>query len=169
MNRRAVITQGEHLVSTDPDLTISTLLGSCVACCLWDAEMSVGGMNHMLLTRNQSTADAFAGVNAMELLINDLLKQGARRSHLQAKAFGGAQMVTGLSDIGSVNSAFILDFLKVEGIPCLSQSLGGASARHLLFKPTDGTVKMKMQKDAALAELAPPAPTPPVGNGMELF
>lgn len=170
MNLRAVITQGEHLVSSDPHLTISTLLGSCVACCLWDAERGVGGMNHMLLTQHHVSVHAFTGVNSMELLINDLLKQGARRTHLQAKAFGGAQMVSGLSDIGPANCAFILNFLAAESIPCVSQSLGGDAARHLLFSPTTGAVKMKMQKDVALKE--PSIPTEdvaPVGNGLELF
>lgn len=169
MSSRAVITQGEHMVSSDPLLTISTLLGSCVACCLWDEGMRVGGMNHMLLTQHRTSVDDFAGVNAMELLINDLLKQGARRNKLQAKAFGGAQMVSGLSDIGPANSAFILHFLDAEGIACKSHSLGGSSARQLLFTPTTGAVKMKMRKDGAPSELVAPAPAAPEGNGLELF
>lgn len=169
MSTRAVITQGEHLVSADPQLTIATLLGSCVACCLWDEGMGVGGMNHMLLTQHRSSVEDFAGVNAMELLINDLLKLGARRAQLKAKAFGGAQMVSGLSEIGPANCAFILQFLEAEDIPCVSQSLGGASARQLLFTPTTGAVKMKMRKDAALQELVTPPPCPLEGNGLELF
>jgi chemotaxis protein CheD len=169
MTRRAVITQGEHLVSDDPLLTIGTLLGSCVACCLWDEQMRVGGMNHMLLTSYGRLVEDFAGVNAMELLINDLLKLGARRAHLKAKAFGGARMVSGLSDIGPSNAAFITRFLELEGIPCLSQSLGGETARQLLFTPTTGTVKMRMQQDSTLVE-TPVAPVPSsAGNGLELF
>lgn len=169
MTNRAVITQGEHLVSADPHLIISTLLGSCVACCLWDDGMRIGGMNHMLLTRHGTSVERFAGVNAMELLINDLLKLGARRSYLKAKAFGGAQMVSGLSDIGPANCAFILDFLQAEEIPCLSQSLGGGAARQLLFTPSTGAVKMKMQKDASLTEVLTQPVSMPERNGLELF
>ncbi|WP_370401342.1 chemotaxis protein CheD [Sulfitobacter sp. JB4-11] len=169
MTRRAVITQGEYLVSDDPELSISTLLGSCVACCLWDPERGVGGMNHMLLTRHRSSVQDFAGVNAMELLINDLLKLGARRSHLRAKAFGGAKMVSGLSDIGAANGAFILSFLEAEAIPCMSQSLGGSAARQLKFVPTTGAVKMKMQRNTIDMDAETPPVVKPVGNGLELF
>ena len=169
MSSHAVITQGEHLVSADPQLTIATLLGSCVACCLWDEGMGVGGMNHMLLTKHSTSVEDFAGVNAMELLINELLKLGARRRALKAKAFGGAQMVSGLSDIGPSNCAFILQVLGGERIPCVSHSLGGTSARQLLFTPTTGTVKMKMRKDTELQEDVPPPDTSVEGNGLELF
>lgn len=169
MTERVLITQGEHMVSDNPFLTISTLLGSCVACCLWDSNMGVGGMNHMLLTGQNNVNDRFAGVNAMEVLINDLLKLGARRSQLQAKAFGGAQMVTGLSDIGQENCAFILEFLANERIPCVSQSLGGRSARQLIFTPTTGAVKMKIRRDAPALEDTPAVACPSAGNGLELF
>ena len=124
---RHVITQGEYMVSTEPDLYISTLLGSCVACCLWDPTAMVGGMNHMLLTQHGDAArhSDLAGINAMEMLINDLQKRGALRSRLQAKVFGGAQMFDGLSRIGAANCSFVLDYLAREGILCTGQSLGG--------------------------------------------
>jgi chemotaxis protein CheD len=169
--KRVVITQGEHAVGSDPDVSISTLLGSCVACCYWDPVANVGGMNHILLatTTKQMASCDHAGVNAMELLINDLLKLGAMRNRLQAKLFGGAQMISGLSEIGPANCAFALDYLKRENIPCLSQSLGGDKARQLIFWPTTGAVRMKAQRDA-------PPPPPPVaepvveaGNDLELF
>ena len=72
----------------------------------------------MLLTISTAGSDAcnLAGINAMELLINDILKQGGKRHRLRAKAFGGASMVEGLSGIGQANCDFTLDFLAREGI-----------------------------------------------------
>ncbi len=100
---RQIITQGEHFVSSNPELSIYTLLGSCVACCLWDPLSKIGGMNHILLTRSGNNSGQFnlIGVNAMELLITDLMKAGAMRGQLRAKVFGGARMIGGLSKIGS--------------------------------------------------------------------
>ena len=164
-----VITQGEHRAISDPDAKISTLLGSCVSCCLWDELAGVGGMNHMLLTsqvRSDGICD-LAGVNAMELLINDMLKLGAVRSRLKAKAFGGAQMVSGLSDIGPTNAQFLMRFLEQEGIECKASSLGGKNARHIVFTPTTGAVKLKLQNVDVREEKAPVAP--PQGNDLELF
>ena len=169
MPRQFNITQGEHLASADSEVTISTLLGSCVACCIWDPIASVGGMNHILLattSRNNASCD-MAGVNAMELLINDLLKLGARRDRLMAKAFGGAQMIDGLSNIGQANCTFATQFLETENIECVSSSLGGNAARHIIFTPASGAVRVKIQRNIA------PEPAAPVvqvkGNDLELF
>ncbi|MEL7099129.1 MAG: chemotaxis protein CheD [Pseudomonadota bacterium] len=163
------ITQGEHAVSADRDAVITTLLGSCVACCLWDPEARIGGMNHMLLSARGS-ADAtcnLAGVNAMELLINDLIKLGARRDNLHGKAFGGARMIKGLSDIGAANASFALDFLEREGIACEGHSLGGEKARMLKFWPSSGRV---LQKIANGAQITSEQPIERVGgNAPELF
>ncbi|MGA9433136.1 MAG: chemotaxis protein CheD [Roseobacter sp.] len=167
---RIHITQGERAVSGTSDLVISTILGSCVSCCLWDPDASVGGMNHMLLTVSTKGTGAcnLAGINAMELLINDVLKLGGRRDRLRAKAFGGARMVAGLSDIGKVNSNFALEYLQTEGIRCEGHSLGGDAARHIMFWPTSGRALQKIRRDEAL-------PTEQIvrddgkGNGLELF
>lgn len=171
MSGTIVITQGEHAVSADPAVTISTVLGSCVACCLWDRIAGLGGMNHMLLTRRQrqNLPCDMAGVNAMELLINDLLKLGARRDRLQAKVFGGACMGSGHSQIGADNAAFTLDFLGRENITCTAQSLGGTAARQIVFWPVTGVVRQRRAGTAALAEDRQ-APLPgPQGNGLELL
>lgn len=167
---RHVITQGEQCISADAEATIVTLLGSCVACCLWDPIAKVGGMNHILLARSAGRAGAtpdLAGVNAMELLINGLLKLGADRKRLQAKAFGGAQMVSGLSDIGPQNAAFLKQFLTQEGIACISESLGGSAARQIVFQPTTGGVRLKMDKAVVVEPVA--VPQPAAGNDLELF
>jgi chemotaxis protein CheD len=168
---KRVITQGQRLVSDDPNLAISTLLGSCVACCLWDPVVRAGGMNHMLIAGRVTgeTQAALAGVNELELLINDLLKLGAMRNRLKAKVFGGAQMVSGLSDIGASNAAFTLEFLERENIECQAQSLGGDSARNLVFWPCTGAVRQRMQRMDTQPEpiVAPAAEM--TGNGLELL
>lgn len=168
--RRKHITQGERAVGCDTDFVISTILGSCVSCCIWDPVARVGGMNHMLLTVSNHSDGVcnLAGINAMELLINDVLKIGAQRDRLRAKAFGGARMVAGLSDIGHTNSQFTLDFLEKEGISCEGHSLGGDSARHIMFWPATGRALQKIRKDADLASEVP-VQDAPSGNDMELF
>ena len=146
MDHGIFITQGEYAVSDDRETTISTLLGSCVACCLWDPLAGVGGMNHMLIasrTQHDVKCNA-AGVQAMETLINALLERGAKRSRLRAKAFGGVQMVRGLSGVGPANCSFTLDYLTREKIPLVSHSLGGDVARQLRFWPVSGIVRQKI-------------------------
>lgn len=163
------ISQGEFAVCDRPGSIISTILGSCVATCLWDETAGVGGMNHILVAQSNvsGVASDFAGVNAMEVLINALVREGADRRRLKAKVFGGARMVQGLSDIGRANGAFALRFLELEGIPCLGQSLGGTSARHIRFYPAEGRVMQKTVTSSPEVELQ--KPKLPERNGVELF
>ena len=171
---RQNIIQGEFATSGDPSVMLTTLLGSCVAVCLYDLTVRVGGMNHFLLpdTGNASNANLSYGVNSMELLINDLLKQGASRARMEAKVFGGARMIAGLSDIGERNSTFALKFLQMEGIPVVSQCVGGMRARKLRFWPTSGRVQhafVALAPDAVKVPVAPPPPRQDTGDDIELF
>lgn len=168
---RVHITQGEQAIGSDPEMVISTLLGSCVSCCLWDPQAGVGGMNHMLLTTSagESGVSNLVGINSMELLINEILKQGGNRKRLRAKAFGGAQMVAGLSEIGKQNSAFILKFLDQEGILCEGHSLGGKTARHLMFWPSTGRVMQKVRSEAIEESVSQVQAPVDAGNELELF
>lgn len=163
------ISQGEYAVSGAPGTVISTILGSCVATCLWDDVAGVGGMNHILVAQTSvgGVASDFVGVNAMELLINALVREGAVRTRLKAKVFGGARMVRGLSDIGNANGVFARRFLEQEGIPCLSESLGGTSARHIRFYPAEGRVMQKTVAGSPVPE--PKAPAKVAQNDVELF
>lgn len=163
------ITQGEFAVGHRPGELISTILGSCVATCLWDEDAKVGGMNHILVAQTNigGVLNDFAGVNAMELLINGLVRRGADRNNLKAKVFGGAKMVSGLSDIGGKNGEFALEFLQREGIACLGTSLGGTSARHIKFYPAEGRVMQKLVSSPVQeATVAAPKAS---GNDVELF
>lgn len=156
------VIQGDYHVSDDPDVVLGTILGSCVATCLWDAVSGVGGMNHFLLPEGNSreTAHFRYGLHAMELLINGLLKTGARRDRLKAKLFGGAAMHDGLARIGEANGRFARDFLEAEGIPCIADSLGGTRARRLRFTPVTGQARQLLLEDNSLAPPLPPSATP---------
>ena len=175
--RKHHVIQGEHAISADPNACFSTVLGSCVAACLHDPDRGVGGMNHFLLadtadgTRVAEEAMRY-GAYAMEVLINDLMKLGARRDRLEAKLFGGAKMMDALHDVGAANAAFARRFLADEGIPVIAASLGGRSARRVEFWPTTGRAR---QREVDGAGAAPPpramraAPPPVVGNDCEFF
>jgi chemotaxis protein CheD len=133
---------------------LTTILGSCIAACLWDQMAGVGGMNHFLLpgvdaeardgqalaTRGADAAMRY-GVHAMELLVNALLRRGAKRQHLQAKLFGGARMIKGLTDIGELNASFAEKFLRAEGIAVVGGSLRGEQGRRIQFWPVSGRAR----------------------------
>jgi chemotaxis protein CheD len=119
---------------------LEALLGSCVAVCMYDPCLSAGGMNHILLPGSCLDRSTRFGVNAMELLINDLMKRGADRRRLVAKAFGGANVLSGLvtATIGGDNAKFVRDFLATERIPLIAQRLGGDLAVHVYFRTDTG-------------------------------
>ena len=137
------VIQGDYAVSTDPNVIMSTVLGSCIAVCLFDPFAHIGGMNHFLLAQaaDAQNSDLKYGVNAMELLINRVVSAGGDRASLQAKLFGGARMTEHARDIGRNNADFALDFLMRESIPCVAQSLGGDKARRIQFTPTTGAAR----------------------------
>jgi len=137
------VIQGEFAVTDDTNIVLTAILGSCVACCLHDPIARVGGMNHFLLPGDEASGDDSLryGVNSMELLINGLLRRGARRDRIEGKLFGGARVLAGLSDVGAQNAAFARRFLKEEGIPCIGESLGGNQARRVRFSPTTGAAR----------------------------
>lgn len=143
-HRSTTVVQGEFAISRHPDEVLSTVLGSCVAVCLHDPFVRVGGMNHFLLPSRSGTAstDIRFGAHAMELLINGLLKCGAWRDRLQAKVFGGSAMSATLSDIGQANITFARQFLADDGIPIVSESLGGRAARRVKYWPASGRAQL---------------------------
>ena len=175
--RRLHVGQGEHHVTADPDVVLSTILGSCVAMCLRDPGAGIGGMNHFLLPEGEGAgtdAGRRYGAYAMELLINELLRSGARRDRLEAKLFGGARMFGGLSDVGASNAAFAEKFLRDEAIPVVGSSLGGLSARRVQYWPTSGRAQQRVVTDnAELTRLREPVvrtPAPVEDEGsVELF
>jgi chemotaxis protein CheD len=173
VERRIHVGQGAFEVAAAPDAVLTTILGSCVAACLWDAQAQVGGMNHIVLpdAPEGDLRRASAGVNAMELLINGVIRAGGARARLQAKLFGGARMISGLTDIGGRNADFARGFLDREGIPCVSESLGGTQGRRVQFWPCTGRARQMLMGSAEVPpeEVAPLPRTAEPGNDIELF
>ncbi|MFM7460945.1 MAG: chemoreceptor glutamine deamidase CheD [Burkholderiales bacterium] len=139
---------GEFYVDTD-DTPIVTVLGSCVAVCLRDPAAQVGGMNHFLLPDGgdsglASTAGRY-GVNAMEMLINELVKRGAQRHRLEAKVFGGGHVMRNFTslNVGQRNAEFTKEFLKTEAIRLLSEDLLDIYPRKVCFLPKSGRALVK--------------------------
>ena len=128
------------------DLLIMTTLGSCIAACLWDRRARIGGMNHFLLPEGAGadTSGRYGSI-AMELLINEMMKLGAHRSSLEAKVFGGGQVVSGMTSmhVGERNTTFVLDYLKAERIPVISKDVLGVYPRKVCFLPASGKAMVK--------------------------
>lgn len=165
---RVSIGQGEYAIDGGDDVVIATLLGSCVSACIWDPVQGIGGMNHVLFSdQTANAAQVFGhGVNGMELLINGLLRLGADRRRLQAKVFGGAKMISGLSEEGARNGTFVVEFLANEGIPRVGTDLGGTRARRVEFWPGTGRARLKyVEDDVPVQHL----PTQNDDSGIELF
>lgn len=153
--KRVILHPGEYAVSSERT-AFHTILGSCVAVCLWDQSTGIAGMNHFLLANRRyarhmpvcHTEAGRYGVHAMELLINAMLKLGAQRDKIKAKVFGGASVLSpdtrdNFFCVGEVNSRFILEFLKTDGIPLMACDLGGNMARVVRFVSDDFTVYVK--------------------------
>lgn len=136
---------GEYFVSND-QLVIMTVLGSCIAACLWDSRACIGGMNHFMLPESDATdVSGRYGSYAMELLINEMMKAGARRESLQAKIFGGAQVMAGFTtmNVGERNTSFVKEYLRTERIPLLSEDVLDIHPRKVVFFPTTGKAMVK--------------------------
>lgn len=137
------------------DILIMTTLGSCIAACLWDREARIGGMNHFMLPEGDAGSGRY-GSYAMELLINEMMKHGATRATMEAKVFGGGQVIDGMStmNIGERNTAFVMDYLKTERIPIVSKDVLGVHPRKVCFLPASGKAMVKRLAAANTAALA---------------
>lgn len=154
---RKVVHQGEHVVSDDPNLVISTLLGSCVAACVHDPVAGVGGMNHFLLPGED--ADKYGesgryGAFLMEALLNGVYAIGASRNRLQVKLFGGGSITNSSIDPGKMNIEFAMRFARDEGLNVVSSSLGGSQGRRIEFNAVTGNVRQKFMTEIPVVKAA---------------
>jgi len=157
----AKIFPGQYFV-TDRNIVLTTVLGSCVSACIRDPAAGVGGMNHFLLPQvpgDQGPASRCAryGTYAMEVLINRLLRQGARKQSMQAKVFGGGSVIPDLrtAGVGVSNARFIVEYLAKEKIEVAAKDLLDDCARKVYFYPATGRVMVKklrqLRNDTVLA------------------
>lgn len=144
-NDAVKVLPGEYFVH-DEDILVMTTLGSCIAACLWDRNARVGGMNHFMLPEGSGAQDGGRyGSFAMELLINELMKKGATRMTLEAKIFGGGQVISGMNtlNVGQRNTEFVMDYLKTERIPIVSKDVLDVYPRKVCFFPASGKAMVK--------------------------
>lgn len=139
--RKIHVIQGQFHVSDGEDVVLTTILGSCVAACIRDPVLGIGGMNHFLLPGATGDEGLRYGVQSMELLLNALLRKGARRERLEVKLFGGAHLFDGLSDVGAQNSEFAERFVRDESLNYLGGSLRGDRARRIQYWPVSGRAR----------------------------
>jgi chemotaxis protein CheD len=143
----AKILPGEYYVTTQPMMLV-TVLGSCVSACIRDCRTGIGGMNHFMLpdgsidARDPLSAPARYGVFAMEILINELLKRGAQRDCLEAKVFGGGNVMAGFTqaNVGQRNAQFVHAFLQTERIAVIAEDLLDIYPRKIYYFPATGRV-----------------------------
>jgi chemotaxis protein CheD len=172
--RRIHLIQGESYATGNADIIMTTTLGSCVATCMCDPVAKLGGMNHFLLPyggdREGPEAERY-GAYAMEMLINGLMRLGARRDRLEAKLFGGGRLDPGLPDIGSQNVEFAEHFLKHEDIKVKQGSVRGKQARCLQFWPASGRVRQLFLGETDETIFQSESRTPPASGfgSVELF
>lgn len=150
----AKILPGEYYV-TARDMMMVTVLGSCVAACIRDSAGSIGGMNHFMLPDNKRdgsilSSSARYGTYAMEKMINELLKMGAKRSNLEAKVFGGGNVLRGFTvgKVGERNAEFVLDYLHAENIAVVAHDMLDIYPRKVYFFPRTGKVLVKSLRNA---------------------
>ncbi len=148
----AKILPGEYYFS-GKDMVIVTVLGSCVSACIRDRVSGVGGMNHFMLpdggdSDSPVSASMRYGTYAMEILINELLKAGAKRENFEAKVFGGGNVLRGFTaiNVGERNAKFVRDYLKMENIRITAEDLIDIHPRKVYFFPHTGKVLVKKLK-----------------------
>jgi len=149
----AKILPGEYYF-TRKEMLIVTVLGSCVSACIRDRVSGVGGMNHFMLPDSGNDADSPLsasmryGAYAMEVLINELLKAGARRENLEAKVFGGGNVLRGFTtiNVGERNAQFVRDYLRAENVRITAEDLNDVHPRKVYYFPRTGKVLVKKLK-----------------------
>lgn len=148
----AKLLPGDYYVTRE-DEVLDTVLGSCVSACIRNPRLRIGGMNHFMLPRpsgaGNDTWESIAGratrygSASMEQLINSILRAGGARAELEVKIFGGANVMSALSDIGAHNIAFVRDFLRQEGLSVSSEDVGKTCPRHIQYFPMSGRVRVR--------------------------
>lgn len=156
------ILPGEYYVTRNDEI-ITTVLGSCVSACIRDPAIGVGGMNHFMLPGDTTKrldqwggVDSLAtryGIAAMEMLVNDVLKQGARKERLELKLFGGGKVLAmDVNDVGARNIRFVRQFIEDEGYVVAAEDLGSTFPRKVNYFPRTGKVMVRrlrsLQKQA---------------------
>lgn len=152
------IFQGDFYVSSRPDLFLTTVLGSCIAVCIRDPIAGCGGMNHFLLPDAENREEHFPslalryGSYSIERLVNAILSRGGKRERLEIKVFGGANVMTRMSDVGSRNVDFIEQYFAKERLTITAADLRGKFPRKLRYFPISGRAQVCTLRDTEADE-----------------
>jgi len=148
----AKILPGEYYVTVQNE-GVSTVLGSCVSACIRDRNLNIGGMNHFMLPEDRGSGEITQNVNlsasnrygnyAMESLINDILKNGGKRSSLEVKIVGGGRILEKMTNIGSMNINFVKSYILEEGLSLVSEDVGDIFPRKVIYFPSSGKLLVK--------------------------
>jgi chemotaxis protein CheD len=171
--RRLTVMQGESHISGEGHVVMTTILGSCIACCLFDVRAKIGGMNHFVLSLPPDSSPSDYGeaqrygLYAMEVLVNEMLKAGAMRTYMRARLYGGANLHSGMRSIGTDNATFARNFLAADGIALTFADTGGTFARRLDFQPSTGRIRCKLVQE--IVPETPKIPPKAACGEIELF
>ena len=148
---------GDFYVTKSGEI-ITTVLGSCVSACIRDPESGLSGLNHFMLPNQLGSYHAGEalryGCYAVERLLNELVKYGARREDLEIKVFGGGKVIAGMSDIGRKNIAFIHEYFETEGLQIAAEDTGGTCARRVRYYSDSGRVLIQRLQTTEASEVA---------------
>ncbi|MEL7148343.1 MAG: chemotaxis protein CheD [Bacteroidota bacterium] len=135
-----------NLFVTDKPTLVTTVLGSCIAICLFDKVNKIAGINHFMLPywNGEGLASAKYGNIANDKLLTEMLRMGASRKHVEAKVFGGANQANFTMNIGARNTEIAMKFLEDQKIPVIAESVKGHLGRKIIFDTSNGVVKMKL-------------------------
>ncbi len=141
---------GDYYATKERNIVLTTLLGSCISVCMRCKTTGIVGMNHFMLPSTVRiedivfSEDARYGINAMERMINDIMKLGGKRDSLEAKMFGGGRVMDGaMNNVAQSNIEFAQSYLQMEEIPLLSKDVGGKTGRKIFFFPDQFSVYLK--------------------------
>jgi len=152
------INEGGFCVLSRSDHLIMTTLGSCISVCMFDPVVKVGGMNHFLLPAKRgpelgNSRSMRYGINAMEMLFNEVTKRGGKKSRLVIKAFGAGRVLNISNDIGARNQFFLKQYMTNEGMSLAAHDLGGDFPRGVIFYPATGKAFVKLMRRASDAKI----------------
>lgn len=144
--KRICLNIGDIVATREPAI-LETILGSCVAVCLWDARNRIGGLNHYLVPTGRAEPERsdLYGVTSVRRLIEQTIKLGADRQHLQARIFGGGSILKSLEDmftIGRENVRVAREILAEYAIPVVNDFVGAECGIRIAFTTTTGSVSV---------------------------
>lgn len=142
--KRTILNIGEFAVSKEPAV-LETILGSCVAVCLWDEVRSIGGLNHYLLPREQAGApkSTVYGATSIDAMVKGIIDLGGTIEELQAQIFGGGAVISSLDDIfniGQENVWIAQEKMHEYGIPVVGEHVRAKHGIRVIFKTATGEV-----------------------------